>query len=157
MSSYNAPLEDMFFAMTSIANLDKFNKISGNEDISTENVKLLIEEAGKFAKEKLDNINAEGDNIGIKLENGVVRMPDSFISSYRSFVETGWFSVIGKKQFGGQDFPWSVLTCINEIWESANMSFAVNNMLTQGAIELIQEHGSKYKKNYTCQLNFWKI
>ena len=31
-------------------------------------------------------------------------------------------------------------------YESANMSFAVNNMLTQGAIELIQEHGSKLQK-----------
>ena len=74
-------------------------------------------------------------------------MPDSFISSYKSFVESGWFSVVGKKQFGGQDFPWSVLVCINEIWESANMSFAVNNMLTQGAIELIQEHGNESQKN----------
>ena len=146
MSAYNAPLEEMFFAMTSIANLDDFVSISGNEDVSSENVKLLIEEAGKFAKEKLDNINVEGDNIGIRLENGIVRMPDSFISSYKSFVESGWFSVIGKKQFGGQDFPWTVLACINEIWESANMSFAVNNMLTQGAIELIQEHGSKLQK-----------
>ena len=66
MSAYNAPLEEMFFAMTSIANLDNLSKISGNEDVSSENVKLLIEEAGKFAKEKLDNINVEGDNIGIK-------------------------------------------------------------------------------------------
>ena len=146
MSAYNAPLEEMFFAMTSIANLDDFVSISGNEDVSSENVKLLIEEAGKFAKEKLDNIYVEGDNIGIRLENGIVRMPDSFISAYKSFVESGWFSVIGKKQFGGQDFPWTVLACINEIWESANMSFAVNNMLTQGAIELIQEHGSKLQK-----------
>ena len=91
MSSYNAPLEEMFFAMTSIANLDDFVSISGNEDVSSENVKLLIEEAGKFAKEKLDNINVEGDNIGIRLENGIVRMPDSFISSYKSFVESGGF------------------------------------------------------------------
>ena len=50
MSAYNAPLEEMFFAMTSIANLDDFVSISGNEDVSSENVKLLIEEAGKFAK-----------------------------------------------------------------------------------------------------------
>ncbi len=147
MSAYNAPLEDMFFALTRIANIDNFSKVSGNADISSESVKLLIEEASKFAKEKLDSINIEGDNKGIKLENGLVRMPDSFISSYKSFVESGWFSVVGQKQFGGQNFPWSVLVCINEIWESANMSFAVNNMLTQGAIELIQEHGSENQKN----------
>ena len=147
MSAYNAPLDDMFFALTKIANIDKLSTVTGNTDINSESVKLLIEEASKFAKEKLDNINIEGDSKGIKLENGLVRMPESFISSYKSFVESGWFTVAGQKQFGGQDFPWSVLVCINEIWESANMSFAVNNMLTQGAIELIQEHGDKTQKN----------
>ena len=30
-------------------------------------------------------------------------MPDSFISSYKSFVESGWFSVIGKNNLV-QDF-----------------------------------------------------
>ncbi len=147
MSAYNAPIEDMFFALTKVADIDNISKLSNNTDISSDSVKLLIEEAGKFAKEKLDSINSEGDNKGIKLENGLVRMPDSFISSYKSFIESGWFSVVGKKKFGGQDFPWSVLVCINEIWESANMSFAVNNMLTQGAIELIQEHGNELQKN----------
>ena len=34
--------------------------------------------------------------------------------------------------------------------KSANMSFAVNNMLTQGAIELIQEHGNEVTKTYIC-------
>tara|TARA_B100001989_G_scaffold97468_1_gene68040 strand:+ start:1985 stop:3763 length:1779 start_codon:yes stop_codon:yes gene_type:complete len=147
MSAYNAPVEDMFFALTKLANIDNISKLSNNTDISSDSVKLLIEEAGKFAQEKLDSINSEGDDKGIKLENGLVRMPNSFISSYKSFIESGWFSIAGKKQFGGQDFPWSVLVCINEIWESANMSFAVNNMLTQGAIELIQEHGNESQKN----------
>ena len=53
MSAYNAPVEDMLFAMTSIANLDDFVSISGNEDVSSENVKLLIEEAGKVCERKI--------------------------------------------------------------------------------------------------------
>ena len=48
MSTYNAPLEDMFFALTEIANIDNLSKISGNTDISSDNVKLLIEEASKI-------------------------------------------------------------------------------------------------------------
>ena len=147
MDSYNTPIDEMYFALTHIANIDSFSNCSGNLDISSENIKLLLEEAGKFAKEKLDNINAKGDIDGIKLENGLVRMPEYFITAYKSFVESGWFSVAGDKKFGGQDFPWAVLVLINEIWEAANMSFAVNNMLTQGAIELIQEHGSEVQKN----------
>ena len=75
MSAYNAPVEDMFFALTRIANIDNLSKISDNNDISSDNIKLLIEEAGKFAKEKLDSINIEGDNKGIKLENGLFFFP----------------------------------------------------------------------------------
>ncbi len=153
MDNYNVPLEDMYFTLTRIADIDNFSKISNNSDISSENIKLLIEEAGKFAREKLDNINAKGDLEGVKLENGLVRMPNYFVSAYKSFVDSGWFSVVGDKEYGGQNFPWAVLVLINEIWESANMSFAVNNMLTQGAIELIQEHGSiTQKENFLPKL-----
>ncbi len=146
MDNYTTPIEEMFFSITQIANIDKYSKKFKNSDVSSENIKLLLEEAGKFAKEKLDLINAKGDNDGISLENGLVRMPSYFITAYKSFVDSGWFSVVGDKKFGGQDFPWSVLVLINEIWEAANMSFAVNNMLTQGAIELIQDHGSESQK-----------
>ena len=137
----------MLFSLTQVADINKYSKDSDKTDLSSEDVKLLLEEAGKFARENLDNINAKGDLDGIKLENGLVRMPEYFITAYKSFVESGWFSVVGDKKYGGQDFPWSVLVLINEIWEATNMSFAVNNMLTQGAIELIQEHGNEIQKN----------
>ena len=76
----------------------------------------------------LDSINHLGDQEGIKLENGVVRMPESFIKAYQKFVNTGWFSIIGEK-YGGQNLPLSAVVMINEIWHSTNMSFATNNML----------------------------
>lgn len=147
MDNYNTPIKEMLFSLTQVANINKYSKDCEKTDLLSEDVKLLLEEAGKFAREKLDNINAKGDLDGIKLENGLVRMPEYFITAYKSFVESGWFSVVGDKKYGGQDFPWSVLVLINEIWEATNMSFAVNNMLTQGAIELIQEHGNEIQKN----------
>ena len=147
MDNYNTPIKEMLFSLTQVADINKYSKDCDKTDLSSEDVKLLLEEAGKFAREKLDNINAKGDLDGIKLENGLVRMPEYFITAYKSFIESGWFSVVGDKKYGGQDFPWSVLVLINEIWEATNMSFAVNNMLTQGAIELIQEHGNEIQKN----------
>ena len=147
MSSYNIPLDEMYFTLTQVENMKNNSENDYSSEFNASNMKLLLEEAGKFAREKLDNINAKGDIDGIKLENGVVRMPEYFISAYKAFVESGWFSVVGEKNYGGQEFPWKVLVLINEIWESANMSFAVNNMLTQGAIELIQEHGNTLQKS----------
>ena len=114
MDNYNTPIKEMLFSLTQVADINKYSKDSDKTDLSSEDVKLLLEEAGKFARENLDNINAKGDLDGIKLENGLVRMPEYFITAYKSFVESGWFSVVGDKKYGGQDFPWSVLVLINE-------------------------------------------
>ena len=93
-----------------------------------------------------DVVELVGDKEGIKLENGVVRMPQSFIDTYKDFINTGWFSIIGEKKYGGQNLPFSSVAAINEIWQSTNMSFATNNMLTQGAIELLESHGTEEQK-----------
>ena len=102
MEKYAAPLEDMSFILTNLLDIDSYLKSINNKELSFDSLKMIIEEAGKFACDELDTINQVGDQEGIKLENGLVRMPESFISSYKSFVESGWFTVAGQKQFGGQ-------------------------------------------------------
>ena len=148
MEKYAAPVEDMSFILTNLLDIDNYLKSINNKELSFDSLKMIIEEAGKFACDELDTINQVGDQEGIKLENGVVRMPESFIKAYKKFVNTGWFSIIGEKKYGGQDLPLSAVVMINEIWHSTNMSFATNNMLTQGAVELLESHGNKKQKEY---------
>ena len=148
MEKYVAPVEDMSFILTNLLDIDNYLKSINNKELSFDSLKMIIEEAGKFACDELDTINQVGDQEGIKLENGVVRMPESFIKAYKKFVNTGWFSIIGEKKYGGQDLPLSAVVMINEIWHSTNMSFATNNMLTQGAVELLESHGNEKQKEY---------
>ena len=148
MEKYVAPIEDMSFILTNLLDIDNYLKSIDNKELSFDSLKMIIEEAGKFACDELDTINQVGDQEGIKLENGVVRMPESFIKAYKKFVNTGWFSIIGEKKYGGQDLPLSAAVMINEIWHSTNMSFATNNMLTQGAVELLESHGNEKQKEY---------
>ena len=148
MEKYAAPIEDMSFILTNLLDIDNYLRSINNKELSFDSLKMIIEEAGKFACDELDTINQVGDQKGIKLENGVVRMPESFIKAYKNFVNTGWFSIIGEKKYGGQDLPLSAVVMINEIWHSTNMSFATNNMLTQGAVELLESHGNEKQKEY---------
>jgi len=148
MEKYAAPVEDMSFILTNLLDIDNYLKSINNKELSFDSLKMIIEEAGKFACDELDTINQVGDQEGIKLENGIVRMPKSFIKAYKKFVNTGWFSIIGEKKYGGQGLPLSAVVMINEIWHSTNMSFATNNMLTQGAVELLESHGNEKQKEY---------
>ena len=146
MEKYQAPTADISFIIKELVDIDSFSKKINNDDITSENLNVIIKEAGKFATQELDAINHYGDQKGIQLENGIVRMPEPFVKAYKNFVDNGWFSVIGEKKYGGQNLPMSSIVAINEIWQSANMSFAVNNMLTQGAIELLESHGTDHQK-----------
>ena len=99
MEKYAAPLEDMSFILTNLLDIDNYLKSVNNEELSFDSLKMIIEEASKFASDELDTINQVGDQEGIKLENGIVRMPESFIKAYKKFVNAGWFSIIGDKKY----------------------------------------------------------
>ena len=153
MEKYKTPIEDMFFALTKLINFHRYEKDNSKNNITSDNIKMIIEEAGKFGAEELDNINHSGDKEGVKLENGVVRMPANFVSAYKKFINNGWFSIFGDTKYGGQSLPLSSVVVVNEIWQSTNMSFATNNMLTQGAVDLLENYGNeKQKQKYLPNL-----
>ena len=83
MEKYQAPAEDINFIIKELIDIDSFSKKINNEDITSENINMIIKEAGKFASQELDDINHYGDQKGIKLENGIVRMPEPFIKAYK--------------------------------------------------------------------------
>tara|TARA_Y100001970_G_scaffold278503_1_gene384288 strand:+ start:7062 stop:8846 length:1785 start_codon:yes stop_codon:yes gene_type:complete len=146
MQEYNAPIEDILFVLNNIN-----SKVENNSDEYSDPDlrKQIFEEAGKFASNILAPLNSIGDKEGITLENGVVRMPQGFKEAYSQYIEGGWSSVAGSKDFGGQEMPWNIVGGLNEIWHAANMSFSLNMLLTQGAIEVIEAYGTnEQKKKY---------
>ncbi|MEI8395544.1 MAG: acyl-CoA dehydrogenase [Rhodospirillaceae bacterium] len=153
MTSYSAPVADMRFVLNRVVGLDRIAMMPGYEDATPDLVDTVLEEAGKFAAGVLAPINAIGDREGSKLENGVVRQPESFRRAYGQFVEAGWNGVPFEPEFGGQGLPRVLAFAIQEMWQSANMAFGLCPMLNQGAVELLTEHGSpEQKETYLAKL-----
>ena len=146
MSAYAPPIRDMIFALTELAGLSEVRDLPGCEEMTPDLVVAVLAEAGRFGSEVLAPLNASGDREGCALENGAVRTPRGFPQAYRQFVDGGWNSVAFDPEHGGQGLPWAVSTAVAEIWHSSNMAFALCPMLTQGAIELLQTHGSPEQK-----------
>jgi len=142
MSAYEAPLADMRFVINELADLDAIARLPGFEDVSSDLVDAILEEAGKLGSEVLEPLNRSGDEEGCVLENGVVRTPKGFPEAYGKFIDGGWNGVPFDPQFGGQGLPALVATATFEIWHGANMAFALCPTLTQAAIELLSVHGS---------------
>jgi len=142
MSTYVAPLKDMRFVLNELAGLAEVAKLPGYEDASSDTVDAILEEAGKFSSGVLDPLNRPGDTQGAVLKDGAVTMPKGFKEAYRQFVEGGWAALPLEPEWGGQGLPKLVSTPVTEMVTSANMSFSLCPMLTQGAIEALLTAGS---------------
>ncbi|MBV9523892.1 MAG: acyl-CoA dehydrogenase, partial [Alphaproteobacteria bacterium] len=146
MTQYIAPIADMRFALDEIAGLTEIAALPGCEQASADVVAAVLEEAGKLASDVLAPLNASGDRERARLENGVVRTPEGFRQAYRTYVEGGWNALPFAPEHGGQGLPTVLATAILEMWNAANMGFALCPLLTIGAVELLAAHGSPEQK-----------
>ena len=142
MISYNAPIQDMRFAMDALGLLPALSALPDYTDATADLRDAMLEEAGKLAAEKLATLNYSGDKQGAVLENGVVRTADGFKEAYGAFVEGGWNSVPFDPEFGGQGLPWLFGFATSEMWVSANSAWGLCPILTGGAVELLRAHGT---------------
>ena len=143
MSTYVAPLKDMRFVMKELAGLDEVSKLPGYEEATADTADAILEEAAKFATEVLDPLNWVGDQEGSVWKDGAVKTPKGFREAYHQYVEAGWGALPVDAKWGGQGLPRIVSTPVEEMWCSANMSFSLCPMLTQGAIHAIELAGSE--------------
>ncbi|MBV8150093.1 MAG: acyl-CoA dehydrogenase, partial [Candidatus Eremiobacteraeota bacterium] len=106
----------------------------------------ILEEAGTFASEVLDPINASGDKEGCTWRDGAVTTPKGFKEAYHQFAKAGWIGLPVSPEYGGQGLPQLILGPTLEMWNAANVGFANGPLLNQGAIEAIELTGSPEQK-----------
>jgi len=143
MSEYVAPIADMKFVIEDLADLSRLNTLGEFEEATPELVDAVLEEAAKLANEVLSPLNRVGDVQGSRLDGDVVQTPEGWREAYATFVEAGWASLGGEPEFGGQGLPKLVACAVSEMWNSANLSFALCPMLTQGATDAIEHHAAQ--------------
>ena len=146
MTGYDAPLADMRFVLHELVDAATLTGLGGNGALEAGDIDRVLDEAAKFAGRVLAPLNRPGDLAGARLANGVVRMPDGFADAYRRFVAGGWNGVAADPAYDGQGLPNAVATVLAEMWDAANMSFALCPLLTQSAIALLAAHGSDDQK-----------
>jgi alkylation response protein AidB-like acyl-CoA dehydrogenase len=112
-------------------------------------VDAVLEGAASFAEGVFAPLDRIGDTVGSRWDNGVVRTPDGFKAAYAQFVEGGWMGLAAPEEFGGQDLPLSLSAALMENLNAANLGFALCPMLSMGAIEALEAHGSdELKRDY---------
>ncbi|MHB1249758.1 MAG: acyl-CoA dehydrogenase [Polaromonas sp.] len=140
--TYKAPLKDMLFDIKHLANIDQVAQMPGFEDAGFETARAVLEECAKFNEGVLAPLNQEGDKNPSSFQSGVVTTSPGFKDAFRQYIDGGWQGLQHPAAFGGQGLPKTIGAACGEMLNSANMSFALCPLLSDGAIEALLTAGS---------------
>ena len=145
--SYVAPLKDMVFVMNELAGLEAISQLLGCEDATPETAEAVLEENAKFCSEVVAPLNWAGDCAPSSWHGGEVKTTPGFKEAFKAFGQAGWQGVQHPVNYGGQGLPKLLATPCIEMLNSANLSFALCPLLTDGAIEALMTAGTDAQKD----------
>ena len=140
--TYKAPLKDMLFNIQHIADIEQVAKIPGFEDAGFDTAQAVLEECAKFNESVLAPLNWAGDINPSSFKDGVVTTTPGFKEAFKQYAEGGWQALQHQAAYGGQGLPKTIGAACGEMLNSANMSFALCPLLSDGAIEALLTAGS---------------
>jgi len=148
--AFEAPVKDLMF---NIAHIAAWSETPGEATCDLDVAAAVLEEFGRFCAEEIAPLNAGGDRVGSRFENGHVILPPGFRDAYARFVAMGWQGLQHPALYGGQDLPRAVGAAATEIINAANMSFGLCPLLTDGAIGALLTFGSPdVRRTYLAKL-----
>lgn len=140
--TYTPATQDQLLAIRVNAGIEELAQSEKFAAAEPDMVEAIVGGIGEFAAGEWAPLNRVGDLEGAKLENGVVTLPDGFAAAYEHYVEQGWNAISGPAEFGGQGLPFTLSCNVLENLGTANMAFNLLPMLSVGAIESLEHHGS---------------
>ena len=139
--TYRAPVSELIF-MARAFGLDALLADGLAPELADDLADVVLEEAGKFATQRIAPLNRIGDTIGARFVDGNVVTPPGWKETYTDWAAGGWNGLAAPIAFGGQDMPHLLHLAASEMWTSASMAFMLGPMLTSGAIDAIAAHGT---------------
>ena len=144
--AFSAPVTEQAFVLKHIVGIESLSQHERFADATPDMVQAIVEGIGAFAEGEFAPLNRIGDTVGARLKDGKVVMPEGFVAAYKAYVANGWGSINAPSAFGGQGLPFSMATVALDSLGAANMAFALCPILSVGAIEAINHHGSDRQK-----------
>ncbi|SBS35978.1 Acryloyl-CoA reductase (NADH) [Marinomonas aquimarina] len=144
MSGYRYPAKDIQFCLEHIADIARLEPHFPN--YGADLVEPILSEAAKFSEQCVAPTNRLGDKTPPKMVARCVQETPDFKHVYELLQEAAWTTLAAPEEFGGQGLPRALEVAFNEGIQSANLSFSLCPLLTQGAVDAIETHASQALK-----------
>jgi alkylation response protein AidB-like acyl-CoA dehydrogenase len=141
--TYRAPVKDMLFAMQELADIQAVARLPGFEEAGPDTAQAVLEECARFNEGVVAPLNRDGDLNPATLKGDEVTTTPGFKDAFRQFTQGGWQGLHHPAEFGGQGLPKLIHAACIEMVNSANLSFALCPLLSDGAIEALLTAGTQ--------------
>lgn len=146
MPDFKVPVNDYLFLFNDVFDMQShYQQVEGGDQATPDMLDAIFGEGAKFCENELAPLYQTGD-AGCQWNDGEVTTPDGFKEAYAKFIESGWTSLSGSTDVGGQGLPSSVSTALNEMITTANWAWAMYPGLSEGAIATLEDHGTEEQK-----------
>ncbi len=147
MPTYHAPLKDALYLLNDVFRMERFNTLAGFAEVTPDVVEAILGEAARFCEQTLQPLNRVGDLEGCKRhEDGSVTTPRGFREAFDLYARGGWSGLSADPAYGGQGLPGTLSSIIQEYIYSANFSWGLYPVLSQGAYAALKVHASEELK-----------
>ncbi|MGM0574311.1 MAG: acyl-CoA dehydrogenase family protein, partial [Myxococcota bacterium] len=143
MSEYHLDMRDVRFNLFDFLDVGSLARFDRFKDYDAELYGDILFAADDQAANLLHPLNESGDEIGVRMEEGRVKLPEGWKEAYDAYVESGWNGLPIPQEHGGQGLPVTINTAVQDIFTHANVSFLFTPGLTMGALGLVCEFGTE--------------
>jgi alkylation response protein AidB-like acyl-CoA dehydrogenase len=142
--AYVPPLSEQRSLIDHLIGLDRLQAFQPALDEQT--LSAIMAAIADFAAQRIEPLAVPADRQGARWTPDGVLTPDGYRSAYRAFQEGGWMSIAAPAAAGGQEMPLILVAVLMETLCSAEMAFSLCPMLSFGAIDLLEAHGTPDQK-----------
>ena len=143
MAVYKSDQQDILFNLNDVLNVSRNEKYGF--DIAS--VKEILIECDKFVENEIYPTRIESDEVGVKMVDGKVIVPECLQKANKLFYEMGWYALGISEDIGGSPVPEALSAACRSLSLGANTAWSMYPGLTKGAMSVMHKVGDDYIKN----------
>ena len=115
--------------------------------LGEDDIKGIVYEFQKFVENEIYPTREESDEVGVKLENGKVTVPQVLQNVHKNFHQNGWFALGFPEDIGGTPVPEALSVAVVSMATGANVAWMMYPGLSRSALNVVRLKADENHKN----------